>query len=167
MHVSNSSGFKTNQSGVALVISLIVLTIVTLLSVSAMQNTNLDTKIAVNHQFKELSFRVAESALAIVTGPELSVIDNLILPNVINETTQSDPFFSTHPVTGPIDSALSEQPPLSASLEMTYVDKRVGLFFSGHQLDTTTHLFLADAVGTVGGSAARSHNRMQVGLIRH
>ncbi|MEW8156018.1 MAG: PilX N-terminal domain-containing pilus assembly protein, partial [Candidatus Thiodiazotropha endolucinida] len=52
----------SNQSGTALVISLIMLTIVTLLSITAMQNTNLDTKVAVNHQFKGLSFSAAENA---------------------------------------------------------------------------------------------------------
>jgi type IV pilus assembly protein PilX len=168
MSVSKSSAIRAHQSGVALVISLVMLTIVTLLSVTAMQNTGLDTRISVNHQFKELSFRAAENALAKVTGPELSILDNLDIPNVINETTHSDTFFTTHPSQQqPIDPALNEQPPMRASLELKYLDKREGLFFSGHQLDNTTHLFLADAIGTVGDSAARSHNRMQVGLIRH
>ncbi|MEW8029913.1 MAG: PilX N-terminal domain-containing pilus assembly protein [Candidatus Thiodiazotropha sp.] len=157
----------SNQSGTALTISLIMLTIVTLLSVTAVQNTNLDTKIAVNHQFKGLSFSAAENALAIVTGPDLSVVDNLDIPNVAGEITEHDPFFSTHNAQGePLLPALADQPPTSASLSMAYQGEREGLFFSGHQLDNTTHLFLADAVGTVGESATRTHNRMQVGLIR-
>ncbi|MES9817356.1 MAG: PilX N-terminal domain-containing pilus assembly protein [Candidatus Thiodiazotropha sp.] len=157
----------SNQSGTALVISLIMLTIVTLLSVTAMQNTNLDTKVAINHQFKGLSFSAAENALAIVTGPDLTIVDNLDIPNTVGEVTEADPFFSTQTPQGePLDPALADQPPQRASLRMAYLGAREGLFFSGHQLDNTTHLFLADAIGRVGESAARTHNRMQVGLIR-
>ncbi|MBT3026628.1 MAG: hypothetical protein B6D72_19110 [gamma proteobacterium symbiont of Ctena orbiculata] len=167
MSLSRSIKTDSNQSGAALVVSLILLTIITLLSVSAMQNANLDTKIAVNHQFKEMSFRAAENALAIVTGPELSVLDNLDIPNVVGEITSNDPFFTTHNAVGdPIDPAFSDQLPMSASLTMEYQGEREGLFFSGHQLDNTTHLFLVDAFGTVAGNATRTHNRMQVGLIR-
>ncbi|MES9992271.1 MAG: PilX N-terminal domain-containing pilus assembly protein [Candidatus Thiodiazotropha sp.] len=157
----------SKQTGAALVISLVILTIVTLLSVTAMRNTNLDTKIAVNHQFKEISFRAAENALAIVTGPELSVLDNLDIPNVEGEITRSDPFFTTHDELGnPLEPAFSDQLPMRASLTMEYQGERQGLFFSGHQLDNTTHLFLVDAVGTVAESATHTQNRMQVGLIR-
>ena len=49
---------------------------------------------------------------------------------------------------------------------MMYQGEREGLFFSGHQLDNTTHLFLTDAIGTVGESHTHTHNRMQVGLLR-
>ncbi|MEW8586137.1 MAG: PilX N-terminal domain-containing pilus assembly protein, partial [Candidatus Thiodiazotropha sp.] len=55
---------QQSQRGSALVISLILLTIITILSVSAMRSTNLDTKIAVNHQLKKLSYRAAENAFA-------------------------------------------------------------------------------------------------------
>ncbi|MEW8505211.1 MAG: PilX N-terminal domain-containing pilus assembly protein [Candidatus Thiodiazotropha sp.] len=156
-----------NQGGAALIITLVILTILTLLSISAMQDTNLDTKIAINHQFKEMSFRAAENALAIVTGPELSILDNLDIPNVVGEITHADPFFTTHDAIGdPIDHAFTDQLPMRASLTVEYQGKREGLFFSGHQLDNTTHLFLVDAIGTVGESATHTQNRMQVGLIR-
>jgi hypothetical protein len=155
------------QSGVALVVSLIVLTIVTLLSIIAMQNTNLDTKVAVNHQFKALSFAAAENALAIVTGPDLTVIDDLDIPTQVHEVTEHDSFFVTpQPEDGHLDPALADQPTLRASLSMEYQGEREGLFFSGHQLDNTIHLFLADAIGGVGESRTQTHNRMQVGLIR-
>jgi type IV pilus assembly protein PilX len=159
------------QSGAALVISMILLMIITLLSVTAMRNTNIETKIAVNHQFKELSFRAAENALAIVTGPELDTTD-LEIPSTIGKTTHNTDFFQTHPEGIPIDTTLAEQPPVSASVELLYQDKidpkegRGNILFSGHQLDIITHLYLADAVGTVGGNGTRTHNRMQVALIR-
>jgi hypothetical protein len=154
------------QSGVVLVVGLIVLTIVTMLSVSAMRNTNLDTKIAVNHQFKALSFAAAESALAIVTGPDLTVIDELDLPTQVGQITDNESFFISPKPEDGLNPALADQPPLRASLSMENQGERKGLFFSGHQLDNTIHLFLADAIGNVGESRTHSHNRMQVGLIR-
>ncbi|MCU7854967.1 MAG: hypothetical protein KZQ79_04615, partial [Candidatus Thiodiazotropha sp. (ex Lucinoma borealis)] len=68
-HRLQNQNRRQHQDGAALAVSLILLIIITLLSVSAMRSTNLDTKISVNHQFKEASFQAAESALAIVTGP--------------------------------------------------------------------------------------------------
>ncbi|MES9945504.1 pilus assembly PilX family protein [Candidatus Thiodiazotropha sp. CDECU1] len=157
----------SKQSGVALVVSLIVLTIVTLLSISAVQNTNLDTKIAVNHQFKALSFAAAENALAKVIGPDLTVIDDFDIPSQVNEVSEHDSFFvSPEPGDEHSDPLLNAHPPLRASLSMMYQGEREGLFFSGHQLDNTTHLFLTDAIGTVGEGHTHTHNRMQVGLLR-
>ncbi|MCU7882782.1 MAG: hypothetical protein KZQ82_01155 [Candidatus Thiodiazotropha sp. (ex Lucinoma annulata)] len=159
------------QKGTALVVSMILLTIITMLSVTAMRNTNLETRIAVNHQFKELSFRGAENALAIVTGPELDSI-GLDIPSTIGNTTQNIDFFRTHPGGTPLDPTLSEQPPISVDVDVLYEDKidpkegKGNMLFSGHQLDIITHLFRVDAVGTVGDSGTRTQNRMQVALIR-
>jgi hypothetical protein len=150
---------------------MIMLMIVTLLSVSAMRNTNLDTKIAVNHQFKELSFTAAENALAKVAGPDLDSIDELDMPTVIDQVTYNENFFTT-PTAAEIRSSpnladLADQPPMKASLSMKYEGEKTGLFFTGHQLDNTAHLFLAEATGSVGDSNTRTQNRMQVALIRH
>ncbi|MET0068206.1 MAG: PilX N-terminal domain-containing pilus assembly protein [Candidatus Thiodiazotropha sp.] len=154
---------RRNQSGAALVISLILLTIITLLSVSAMQNTNLETRIAVNHQFKELSFQAAENALSIITGPQLDAL-TLDIPAVIGDMSTTPDFFTAIGVT--------DQPDLSADIDMTYQDvidpgKGQGnVLFSGYQPDVVTHLYLADAYGHVGASGTQTHNRMQVALIR-
>ncbi|MCU7839189.1 MAG: hypothetical protein KZQ94_07405 [Candidatus Thiodiazotropha sp. (ex Troendleina suluensis)] len=159
------------QRGVALVVSMILLVILTMLSVTAMRNTNLETKIAVNHQLKELSFRAAENALMIVTGPELDSI-GLDIPSTIGNTTNNVDFFNSHPGGTPIDVALAEQPPMSVDVDVLYEDKvdpkegKGNILFSGFQLDIITHLFLVDAVGTIGDSSTSTHNRMQVGLIR-
>jgi type IV pilus assembly protein PilX len=167
MSQSCSTTVIPRQSGVALVVSLVILTIVTLLSLSAMRNTNLDTKIAVNHQFKTLSFAAAENALAIVIGPDLSVVDNLTIPTEEGAITNQADFFvspTEHDINA--DATLADQPPLSADLSMTNQGERDGLFFSGYQLDSSTHLFLADAIGNVAESRTQTHNRMQVGLLR-
>jgi type IV pilus assembly protein PilX len=162
---------RNKQRGAALVIIMILLLIITMLSVTAMHNTNFETKIAVNHQFKELSFRAAENALAIVTGPELDSI-SLDIPRAIGATSHNANFFESHPGGTAIDTTLSNQPPVSVDVDILYEDKidpkegRGNMLFSGYQLDIITHLYLADAVGTVGGSGTRSQNRMQVALIR-
>lgn len=162
---SNSNGFKdhSKEKGAALVVSMILLAIITLLSVSAMRNTNLETKIAVNHQFKELSFQAAENALSIITGPELDALD-LRIPAVIDETLTTTDFYEIVDVTDQADAHVD--------VDMTYqavIDPKQGLgniLFSGFQLDTVTHLYLADSFGAVNGSGSTTHNRMQVALIR-
>jgi type IV pilus assembly protein PilX len=167
MHLNHGN----TQSGAALVIGMVLLLIITMLSVTAMRNTSFETKIAVNHQFKELSFRAAENALAIVTGPELDSI-GLDIPSTIGNTSHNTDFFESHPGGTPIDSTLAEQPPVSVDVDLLYEDKidpkegEGNMLFSGHQLDIITHIFRADAVGTVGGSGTRTQNRMQVALIR-
>ncbi|MCU7906842.1 MAG: hypothetical protein KZQ76_13570 [Candidatus Thiodiazotropha sp. (ex Epidulcina cf. delphinae)] len=159
---------RRHQRGVALVVSLILLTIITLLSVSAMRNTNLETKIAVNHQFKALTFQAAESALAIVTGPDLDDLD-LDIPAVVQSSANNGNVFVS--VVEDADG-IKQQPDIRADVDMTYeasVDPKKGqgnILFSGHQLDTVTHLYRADAFGFVNGSNTRTQNRMQVALIR-
>jgi type IV pilus assembly protein PilX len=156
------SNNRNTQSGAALIISLILLIIITILSVTAMRNTNFETKISVNHQLKELSFRAAENALAIVTGPELDSI-GIDIPSVVGETTNNGNLF---------ESTVTGQPSLSTSVDIEYlrkIDPKAGegnMLFSGHQLDIITHLYQVDSTGTVNESGTSTHNRMQVALIR-
>ncbi len=145
------------QQGTALIISLIVLAIVTVLSLSAMRNTNLDTRIAVNHQHKQLSFQAAENAFAILTGEE---------PNVdVPGTTTDDPvlndnFFSATGIEG--------QPDVAADLVMDFVRvSSPGEYkFSGFGLSIVTLIYDADATGKVATGGATTHNRMGVVLVR-
>ncbi|MES9850930.1 MAG: PilX N-terminal domain-containing pilus assembly protein [Candidatus Thiodiazotropha sp. L084R] len=151
------------QKGAALVVSLILLTIITLLSVSSMRNTNIETKIAVNHQFKELSFQAAENALAIITGPELDAV-NLNIPATVGTTVPTPNF---NPLSG-----ITDQADTHAEINMLYedvIDPKQGkgnMLFSGFQLDIATHLYLADSTGFVDGNETKTTNRMQVALIR-
>lgn len=162
---SLTNGHKnfTKQNGAALVVSMILLAIITLLSVSSMRNTNLETKISVNHQLKEMSFQAAENALSKVTGPELDALD-LRIPATINDMLTTTDFFRSEET--------AEHPAYHADVDMTYqavIDPEQGLgniLFSGFQLDTVTHLYLADSRGFVDGSGTGTHNRMQVALIR-
>jgi type IV pilus assembly protein PilX len=55
---------KQKQSGAALVFSLIVLSVVTLLSVASMRSSNLDLKMAASARDRAVAFQTAEAALA-------------------------------------------------------------------------------------------------------
>jgi type IV pilus assembly protein PilX len=151
------------QGGAALVVSMILLLIITMLSVSAMRNTNIETKIAVNHQFKELSFQAAENALSIITGPELDAIE-LNIPATIGDTESTPDFYVAENITDQADAR--------ANVTMTYedmIDPKQGMgnmLFSGFQLDVVTHLYLANSTGQVDGNGTQTTNRMQVALIR-
>ena len=166
-HMITSTNRPAKERGFALVISMILLAIITLLSVSSMRNTNIETKIAANHQLKELSFQAAENALSIVTGTptsELVTDYNLDVPNVIGQTRTTGNFYES--------SGVTDQADIRANIDMTYedfIDPKQGMgnrLFSGYQFDVSTHLFQVDAFGHVGNSGSQTHNRMQVALIR-
>jgi type IV pilus assembly protein PilX len=151
------------QRGAALIVSMVLLAIITLLSVSAMRNTNLESQIAVNHQFKELSFQAAENALSRVTASEID--PELSIPAVIGEDETTEGFFESI-------AGLENQANASADITMTYedmIDPSQGMgnmLFSGFQLNVITHLYLADSYGKVDNTGTETHNRMQVALIR-
>ncbi|MES9812473.1 MAG: PilX N-terminal domain-containing pilus assembly protein [Candidatus Thiodiazotropha sp.] len=156
---------NSRQRGAALAISLIFLVIITILSVSAMRTTNLDTKITVNHQLKELSFQAAESALAMVTTPDPP--DVLIPNSVPAATAQNTSYFSS--------AATVDQPGLSADLTITYLyglakgepatAATPGINVSGYPLGNAFNTYLATAEGFVAQSGTHTTNRMQVVLI--
>jgi type IV pilus assembly protein PilX len=162
-----SAYIPSNQKGAALVISMIFLLIITLLSVSAMRTTNIDTKIATNHQFKELSFQAAESALATVTTPDPP--DVLIPNSTPGATAQNTSYFSSPGTT--------DQPALSADLAITYLyglkkdepadpdSGKIGINVSGYPMNNAFNTYLATAEGSVAESGTKTTNRMQVVLI--
>jgi type IV pilus assembly protein PilX len=136
-----------------LAVSLILLVIITLLSVSAMKSTNIDTKVAVNYQFKEASFQAAENALATITPA-----------SVVVPLTPDDPaepnlnFFSSTGVT--------DQPDVSADVYMTYIGPTRQYKVSGYRPNTLFQEYQADAIGTVGQTGTRTTNRMQLLIVR-
>lgn len=156
-----------HQRGAALAISLILLVIITLLSVSAMRTTNLDTKITVNHQFKELSFHAAENALAMVTAPSPPTV---LIPNSVPDTSALNTNYFT-------SAATANQPALSANLTMTFLYRlekgepaddttgKLGINVSGYPLGNAFSTYLATSQGSVAQSSTQTTNRMQVVLI--
>lgn len=75
---------NSNQQGVTLALTLILLFVITLLGVSAMQVTQMQEKMASNLQDKELSFNAAESALIAGENWLLSLINQ---PPVVSNCT--------------------------------------------------------------------------------
>ena len=144
------------QRGVALIISLVLLTVVTILSLTAMRSTNLGTKIAVNHQHKQLAFQAAENALAKLTSLPPDEMKTLNVPGTLNAVESNASFVS--------DATAHN----SADLEMklTNISKPGQYKFSGFGLNIVTVVFQADALGKVGDTSASAHNRMEVALVR-
>lgn len=56
----------TKQAGTALIVSLIILTVVTLLGITGMQSSNTELKLAASQRDRGVAFEAAEAALAIV-----------------------------------------------------------------------------------------------------
>ena len=144
------------QNGVALIISMILLAVITLLSVTAMRGTNLDAKIAANHQHKQLSFQAAENAFARLVGDDPQVV----VPTAASGALRSNNYVSFSGVDG--------QPDTTADIELEYQRQSTpGEFkFSGYSLNATALIYKADAYGSVTGSKARSHHRATVVLVR-
>ncbi len=157
----------SRERGVALVISLIVLLTITLLSLTAMRSANLDTKISVNHQHKQLAFQAAENGLAKLTTLPADEMKTLQVPG-----SEGD----SNPIPNPSDASINwyesdtatNAPTTSATAELTLNEiSPPGKYkFSGFGLNIKTIIFQADSFGTVEGTNARAHNRMEVALIR-
>ncbi len=153
--ISNSS--PRQEKGAALIVSMLFLIVITLLSLSSMRNTNLDTKIAVNHQHKQISFQAAESALFKLMSPN---------PNVnVPLTPAAEPVVNDNYFTSSGDS----QPSVEADLSIDFIrTSEKGEFkVNGFGLNLTTLIYQADAEGKITGSNVKANNRMGVVLIRN
>jgi hypothetical protein len=148
---------RRSQQGAALVIGLIMLTITTLLSVSAMRSANLDMKVAVNQQLKELTFQASENALTMVTGEEVTI-------NLPNELGSGNAVMNSNYYSS---AGIEHQPDLSAdvNVEMMEISRRYK--FHGFPLNILTIMYQADSTGVVVGNNTTTTNRMQVALIRN
>ena len=147
------------QNGVALVISLMLLTVITLLSLTAMRSANLDTKIAVNHQHKQFAFHAgAENGLNRLLVADITTVK---APGTLSGAPVTNPnWFKENNVTGNTST--------SADLVMDMIEEsKPGQYkFSGYGLNVVTIVFKADAIGRADGTNSKVQNRMEVALIR-
>jgi type IV pilus assembly protein PilX len=150
---------RNGQQGVALVISLILLTIITMLSLTAMRSANLDTKIAVNHQHKQFAFQAAENALAKLTQVPPSSVAK---PGTLSGAPVTTANFYQ-------ENNIQNSPDTATDLTMDLIDRsKPGQYkFSGYGLNLITIVYRADATGKVSGTNAKVHNRMDVALLRY
>ena len=145
------------QKGVALVVSLILLTVITLLSLTAMRSANLDTKIAVNHQHKQFAFHAgAENALNRLLVADITTVK---APGTLNGAPVTNTNWFQ-------ESNVSNNASVSADLTMDMTEISKQYKFSGFPLNVVTFVFTADAYGRVDGANNKVHNRMEVALIR-
>ncbi len=137
------------QHGIALIISMILLAVITLLSISAMRASNIDSRIAANFQHKHLSFQAAESALTRLTSdqPQITIPDSVLL-------ISANPDYIAF-------SASEGQPAVSADLDLAFIRNSLpGEYkISGYSINIRTLIYQADAYGEVDGSNTRTHNR--------
>jgi type IV pilus assembly protein PilX len=152
---------RLQQGGAALAVSLILLTVITLLSLSAMRSANLNTKIAVNHQHKQFAFQAAESALANLLNLNSSDFSTLNVPADESTAATNNPNWFT--ATGVAHNAT-----VSADLEMDLIEVSApGTYkYSGYGLSVVSVRYQADAIGEVDGTNTTAHNRMEVHLVR-
>ncbi len=150
------------QNGVALIISLLLLTVITLLSLTAMRSSTIDTKIASNHQFRQLAFQAAENAFAKLTSLPPDEMRDLNVPGTPGTVEDNVDFIPADP-----------NAHASADLTMTMSGATNRPFtqpgkikISGFGLNIKTLIFRADAFGEVDNTNARVHNRMEVALVR-
>lgn len=167
----NLSTLKTTrQQGAVLIVSLIILLILTLIGLSAMQNTTLEEKMAGNYRDKNLSFQAAETTLREGEGwiadqtkePELStdscstdcdvwdvntLLAALSASSYIDDTLWSDSRART---------ATSTLPEVAASPEYFLEferDKRDRLNV-GQQQDSTVRVYYGVVAQGIGGNAS-------------
>ncbi len=160
--VMNRHPIQTRQRGFALAISLILLTVITMLSLTAMRSANLDTKIAINHQHKRFAYQAAENALSYLISMPTEEIRVLNEPQLIGDYDNGINVGST-PAFIPYDTGSHS----SADLDMTLLDDNSTVhFYSGHEMGAPSLIFQADAIGNVANTNATVHNRMEVSLIR-
>ncbi|MCK5890038.1 MAG: hypothetical protein KAG19_08850 [Methylococcales bacterium] len=148
---------KNQQTGVVLIITLIFLVLLLMLGLTSANYSTIATKIAINHQFKQLSFQAAESAFARLLSPA---------PNALKPATvESDPIKNGDYF---VSENVINQADISTDMTIDFIEVSVpGQYkYSGFGLSVVSLLYQADAVGRVDGSNAKAHNRMQVTLIR-
>lgn len=155
--VNKTITIKKKQTGVALAISLIFLLLLLMLGVSAANYSTIATKIAINHQFKQLSFQAAESAFSRLLSPNPAISKPA---TVDSSATQNNDYFVSRDV--------HNQPDVSSDITIDFVSVSApGQYkYSGFSLSVVSLLYQADAIGRVEGSNAKAHNRMQITLIR-
>lgn len=99
--MKNMSNIPVKQQGIALVMSLIMLLVITILGVSAVKMSHLDTQVAGNSIFSALVFQGAESALGkSASDSDLSNVDASALDRTVVLDVPAAYFNPAETVTG-------------------------------------------------------------------
>ena len=144
------------ETGIALYVVLVMILVTSMLSISAIQASIFETRMAVNHQHKNLAFQAAENALMQALGTENP---NDIIPasTTPGNHKMSSNFFSLHAIN-------NKQPAISANLTAKYIEKTTQ-DISGYEVDSDILVYELTADGRVDGTSSRAVNIMGVGYI--
>ncbi len=146
------------QRGVALVVTLILLAVISLLTTTAMRATRLDTRIAINQQHQQYAFQAAENGLARLTVDDPA---NVRVPGSLAAAPVTTPgYYRGTDLSGRIDQRAD------LTMDLTEIAPAGHYKFSGFGLNVVTFVYQADSIGQVEGTGSRAHHRMEVALIR-
>ncbi|MFK7862034.1 MAG: PilX N-terminal domain-containing pilus assembly protein [Granulosicoccus sp.] len=85
---NSRSRCRRNENGAALIVALVLVLVSTLLGVSAMQTSGIETQLANNTRFQQTAFRVAEAASDSLLTIE-NITDVINQPGTVVESTTS------------------------------------------------------------------------------
>ncbi|WP_283181724.1 pilus assembly PilX family protein [Pseudomonas svalbardensis] len=145
-----SPGSPHAQRGMALLVSLVFLLLLTLIGLSSMQNATLQEKMAASVTLRNQSFQGAESALRV--GESAVQLDTFSLP-VCSGTTQCAPPAESSTITGASFNSTSGVTWI-ASGSGFYGVQNIGTTLTAVNVpsNTSTTLYRVTAVGIAGNS---------------
>jgi len=152
--------FPQAQSGVVLVMSLVMLTVLTLIGISSMSSSTLEMKIASNMQQHSTAFHAAQARLAFASADDASNPINFLIaiPDLTDRTTW--PVQTCNAADGCVDGA-----DWVAAAEVSYTGCGKGF---GSSLEAgkgfSSRTFEIKATGETTSGSSRS---VQIGAIRY
>lgn len=151
------------QSGVVLVMALVMLTVLTLIGVTSMSSSTLEVKVASNMQQHNTAFQAAQSRLAFAGSPDAAnPVDYLIpIPNLLNPPVQT-----CDPADGCVNATDADGVELwTATATITYLDCGKGI---GSSLESgrafSSRMFEIKAQGRTPTGSSKS---VQASAIRY
>ena len=140
------------QQGVALFIVLILLVVLTTLSLSAMRSAIMETKVSANYQHKHLTFQAAENMQETLAALPIEEVD---FPTSVGAT-------QTGVVTIEGAEKTVDGLTLTGNLDLQNLGKRKNVKVGGMSIENEGIAYLADAIGSVDGTQAKTHTRVEI-----
>lgn len=151
----------TKQTGVALVVAMIMLVVITTLSLSSMRVSLTDSKIAANHQHKQATFEAAESALAKIFDANPGKVTPDTIPGAYRDFPD---YYEDEKCSNAAEKTCSQ-----SAVRVTYQETRDDLVLAGFETDTIGIIYYADAqaryVSKAKGDLVPARTAHRLGLV--
>lgn len=153
--------FDKNQSGVALVVGLVLLVVITLIAVSGLSNASLQTKLASVTSQQNMVFQAAESSVAMMfdqmngTGGDLTPLNAVL----------SDP--ENKPKTTP-NTTLSASKMVTAEVTISFMSKNdvsPGFSLNADENSTTISPYTFKVVGNASMASSGASATIEKGIV--